>query len=78
MKRPLVYFSDNLQSKSVKNSGQRSPENRKVLTETTLDSFRVPWARKNRARGGYAFLIKNPEIAFQDRNHLEKRSCILF
>ena len=61
----------------VKNSGQRSYEIRKVLTETTLKTFRVRWARKDRARGGYAFLIKKFRIVFQGRNHLE-RSLVYF
>ena len=66
-----MSVSDNLQSVSVKNSGSRSPQIRKVLTETTLDSFRVPWARKDRTRGRPAFLIKNRKNPFQGGKRVE-------
>ena len=71
MKRGLVYFSDKLQSSSVKFSGSWSPENPIGLTETTLKTFRVPWARKDRARGRCIFDQKSGKSRFKVENTLK-------
>ena len=83
LKRPLVYFSDNLQSNSVKNSGQSLPQIRKVLTETTLKTFSAsaeeyPGPRKHCHGPGSIKSIENPGAVFQGVNHLEKTFCMRF
>ena len=76
LKRCFESVSDNLQSKSVKFSGKRTPEIRKVLTETTLKTFRINWGRKDRARGrGICIFDQNLKRAFQLVKQVEKRSC---
>ena len=78
LKRCFMSLSDNLQSKSVKKFRFRSPENPIGLTETTLKTSRVRWARKDHARGGPAFLIKNPKNPFQGGKQVEETFCECF